>query len=179
VFLAGHLPLSSSGNHVLPRRLSQLLYCRTPERRFIHRSMNSEELRVPKVHFSFSQGLRREDGREGDLSLWNCAPRRFSIIIIIGSTALNGPWSPQANVVSDLYPVHPPASFYNPLSLRLPLSCTSARQFLQPIFLASSSILYIHPPVSTTHFPCVILYPVHPPASFYNPLSLRLPLPRQ
>jgi hypothetical protein len=43
-----------------------------------------------------------------------------SVIIIIGSTAPGGPWSPQANVASDLYPVHPPANFYNPFSLRLP-----------------------------------------------------------
>jgi len=43
------------------------------------------------------------------------------IIIIIGSTALGGPWPPQANVASDLYSGHPPANFYNPVSLRLPL----------------------------------------------------------
>ena len=43
----------------------------------------------------------------------------ITTIIIIGSTALGGPWSPQANVASDLYPVHPPANFYKPLSLRL------------------------------------------------------------
>jgi len=42
-------------------------------------------------------------------------------IIIIGSTAMSGPWSPQANVAIDLYPGHPPANFYNPVSLRLPL----------------------------------------------------------
>jgi len=43
------------------------------------------------------------------------------IIIIIGSTALGGPWPPQANAASDLYSGHPPISFYNPISLRLPL----------------------------------------------------------
>ena len=43
------------------------------------------------------------------------------IIIIIGSTALGGPWPPQANGASDLYPGHPPANFYNPVNLRLPL----------------------------------------------------------
>jgi hypothetical protein len=43
------------------------------------------------------------------------------IIIMIGSTALGGPWPSQANVASDLYPGHPPANIYNPLSLRLPL----------------------------------------------------------
>jgi hypothetical protein len=26
-----------------------------------------------------------------------------------------GPWPPQANVASDLYPGHPPANFYNPV----------------------------------------------------------------
>ena len=39
----------------------------------------------------------------------------------IGPTALGGPWSPQAYVASDLYPGHPLASFYNPVSFRLPL----------------------------------------------------------
>jgi hypothetical protein len=38
------------------------------------------------------------------------------IIIIIGSTALGGPWPPQANVASDIYPGHPPANFNNPVS---------------------------------------------------------------
>ena len=45
----------------------------------------------------------------------------INIIIIIGSTALGGPWPPQANAASDLYSGHPPISFYNPISLRLPL----------------------------------------------------------
>jgi hypothetical protein len=35
------------------------------------------------------------------------------IIIIVGSTALGGPWPPQTNVASDLYPVYPPSTFYN------------------------------------------------------------------
>ena len=47
--------------------------------------------------------------------------RVIIIIIIIGSTALGGPWPPQANVASDPYPGHPPANFYNPISLCLPL----------------------------------------------------------
>ena len=34
------------------------------------------------------------------------------IIITIGFTALGGPWPPQANVASDLYPGHSPANFY-------------------------------------------------------------------
>jgi len=45
----------------------------------------------------------------------------ITIIIIIGSTALGGPWPPHANVASDLYPGHSPTIFYNPFSLRLPL----------------------------------------------------------
>ena len=49
----------------------------------------------------------------------------FRIIIIIGFTSLGGPWTPQAIVASDLYPGHPPTSFYNPVSLRLPLPCQS------------------------------------------------------
>jgi hypothetical protein len=47
------------------------------------------------------------------------------IIIVIGSTALGGPWPPLANVAIDLYPGHPTANFYNPVSLRLPLPCQS------------------------------------------------------
>ena len=41
------------------------------------------------------------------------------IIILIGSTALGESEPPQATVASDLYPEHPPANFYNPVSLRL------------------------------------------------------------
>jgi len=44
--------------------------------------------------------------------------------IIIGSTDLGRPWPPQANVASDLYSGQPPANFYNPVSLRLPLAAT-------------------------------------------------------
>jgi len=43
------------------------------------------------------------------------------VIIIIGSTALGGPWPPQANVINNLYPGDPPTNFQNPVSLRLPL----------------------------------------------------------
>ena len=43
------------------------------------------------------------------------------IIFIIGSTALTGPWPPHENATGDLYPVHLPAKFYNPVSLPLPL----------------------------------------------------------
>ena len=45
----------------------------------------------------------------------------FHIIIIISSTALGGPWPPQANVACDLQPGQLPANFYNPVSLRHPL----------------------------------------------------------
>jgi len=41
----------------------------------------------------------------------------YKFIIIIGSTALGGPWLPQANVASDLDPGHLPANFYNPVAL--------------------------------------------------------------
>jgi hypothetical protein len=41
-------------------------------------------------------------------------------IINIGSTALGGHRPPQANVASNLYPLHLPAIFYNPVSLHLP-----------------------------------------------------------
>jgi hypothetical protein len=40
--------------------------------------------------------------------------------IIIGYTAVGGPWPPQENVTSALYPGHPPAKFYNSVTLRLP-----------------------------------------------------------
>ena len=43
------------------------------------------------------------------------------VVVIIGPSALGWPWPPQANVASDLYPGHPPANFYNPVSFRLPL----------------------------------------------------------
>jgi len=43
------------------------------------------------------------------------------MIIIIGSTALSGPWSSQANFVSYPCPGQSPANFYNPVSGRLPL----------------------------------------------------------
>ena len=40
-------------------------------------------------------------------------------ITIIGSTALGGPWPPQANVASDFYPGQPSTNFYCAASLRL------------------------------------------------------------
>ena len=55
------------------------------------------------------------------INLVHILSSNFFIIIIIGSTALGGPWLPQANVASDLYPRQPPASFYHPFSLRLPV----------------------------------------------------------
>jgi len=47
-----------------------------------------------------------------------------SIINIIGYTALGGPWPPPAKVASSLSG-ELPASFYNPVSLCLPLPCQS------------------------------------------------------
>jgi hypothetical protein len=46
------------------------------------------------------------------------------IVVVVGCTALGKPWPPQANVASNLYPGQPPANFYNPVSLRLPLPAT-------------------------------------------------------
>jgi len=43
------------------------------------------------------------------------------IIIIIDSAALGGTSPPQTSVVSDLYSGNPPANFYNPVTLRLPI----------------------------------------------------------
>ena len=51
----------------------------------------------------------------------NWTVRIIIINIIISFTASGGFWPPRANVASDLYPGHPPANFYNPFSLRLPL----------------------------------------------------------
>ena len=64
-------------------------------------------------------------------TLWQY--KLISIIIIV-STALGGPWPPQANVTSDLYPGHPPANFYIPVSLHLPLP-------QQSIFISVGHIL--------------------------------------
>lgn len=44
-------------------------------------------------------------------------------VIIIGPSALDGSWSPQTNVASELYPGQHPLNFYDPFSLRLPLPC--------------------------------------------------------
>jgi len=67
------------------------------------------------------------------------------IIIIIGSTALGWPWPPQANVASDIYPGHSLANFYNPVSLRLPLSH-------QSILILVSHVLIDLQVLSTTSF---------------------------
>jgi len=61
----------------------------------------------------------------------------LDIIIIIGCTALGGPWPPQANVASNLCPGHPPANFYDPVSLCLLLSHQSIL-----FWLAMSSLTY-------------------------------------
>jgi hypothetical protein len=52
-------------------------------------------------------------------------------IIIICFTALGGRWPPQANVASDLYLAHPPANFYNLVSLLLTLPRQSIFDFGQ------------------------------------------------
>jgi hypothetical protein len=71
------------------------------------------------------------------------------IIIVIGSKALGGPWPPQANVASDLYPGHPPVSFYNPVSLRLPLP----PGFVHNIFLGNSfSPFALHGPPTSVYW---------------------------
>jgi hypothetical protein len=45
---------------------------------------------------------------------------RYDTIVIIGSTALGGPWPPHKIVASDFYPGQPSSSFYSPASLSLP-----------------------------------------------------------
>jgi len=69
----------------------------------------------------------------------------FRIIIIIGFIALGGPWPPQAIVASDLYPGHLPASFYNPVSLRLSLP-------RQPVLIPVGHILVDLQDLSTISF---------------------------
>ena len=52
--------------------------------------------------------------------------------ITISSTALGGSWLPQAIVASNLYRGHPPADFYNPVSLCLPLPPSIHLDFGRP-----------------------------------------------
>jgi hypothetical protein len=59
------------------------------------------------------------------------------IIIIIGFTDLAGLWPPQANVASDLYTGHPPANFYNPVSLRHSLTRQSIKISVGHVTLTS------------------------------------------
>ena len=62
-----------------------------------------------------------------DIISWNiCGSMRFIILVIISSTALGGPWPPQAKCHQQ------------------PLSWAVASQFLQPSFLVSSSTLSVH-----------------------------------
>jgi hypothetical protein len=56
-----------------------------------------------------------------------------------------GPLPPQANVASDLYPAHPPANFYNPVSLRLPLP-------RQSILISVGDVLVDLQSLSTIYF---------------------------
>ena len=75
------------------------------------------------------------------------APYIIIIIIIttiIGSTALGGPWPPQANVASDLYTRHVPTNFYDPVSVRLPLPRFHVLS-RRPLCTASCHCQDIHP----------------------------------
>jgi hypothetical protein len=63
----------------------------------------------------------KQTGADKGINIFNLIWGMMTIIFIIGSTALGGPWPPQANVASDLYPGHPPTNIYNPVSLPLPL----------------------------------------------------------
>jgi hypothetical protein len=85
------------------------------------------------------------------------------VVVVVGSTALGGPWPPQAHVASDLYPGQPPAIFYNPFSLRLPLP----RQFilisvghvlvdLQGLSIIPFSVIRFHP--CARHVPPTSIY---------------------
>ena len=70
---------------------------------------------------TFIKSKHRETSTQQQRHIAESPVRQQIIIIIISSTAVGGPWPPQANVGSDPYPGHPPVSFYDPVSLRRPL----------------------------------------------------------
>jgi len=80
------------------------------------------------------------------------SPRIAIIIIIVGSTALGGSEPSQANIASDLYPGHPPANFYNPVSLRLPPP-------LQSILISVGHVLVDLQNLSTISFLVILCHP--------------------
>jgi len=43
------------------------------------------------------------------------------VVVVVASTALGGPWPPQANVASDPHPAQQPSSCCHSVSVRLPL----------------------------------------------------------
>jgi len=81
------------------------------------------------------------------------------IIINIGSTALGGPWPPQGNVASDLYPWQPPDNFYHPVSLLLPLQ--------QSILISVGHVLVHFQGLSTIYFQVIHFRPfaLHGPST--------------
>jgi len=74
------------------------------------------------------------------------------IIITIGSTALGGPWPPQANVASDLYLWQPPGNFYHTFSLRLPLH-------RQSVLISVGHVLIHFQGLSTIYFQVIHFHP--------------------
>jgi hypothetical protein len=89
------------------------------------------------------------------LKLLRSATSRFVVIIIIGSAAQGGLWPPQANVTSDLYLEHLPSSFYNAVTLCLPLPhqsiLISVGNVLDLQGLAMSRLVSIYSLIATSH----------------------------
>jgi hypothetical protein len=73
---------------------------------------NSKQLRTLCIHHGITEHRNTMTTSATDSylikSLFSThADKDIIIIIIIGSTALGGPWPPQANVASNLYPRQP------------------------------------------------------------------------
>ena len=85
------------------------------------------------------------------------------ICIIIGSTALGGTWPPQTNFATNLCSGHPPANFYNPFTLRLPIP-------RQSILISVGHVLVDLQGLSIMSFAVIRFYPLAqhgPPTTVY------------
>jgi hypothetical protein len=111
--------------------------------------------------------------------------------IIIGSTALGGPWPPRANVTSDFYPGQPSTNFYSPASLSLP----PPRQFISifktpavynewtfqvPVFNSNLFLVLCCQPLCIAWYRCQDVHPASFPlgfVTFYYKVGLLTPSP--
>lgn len=89
-----------------------------------------------------------------------------TIITIIGSPGLGGPWPPLANVTGDLYPGLLPANFCNPVSLRLPLPHQSI------FILASHPPGFVHNIFTRNLFSSLFIQPAHLSLLNYSILTI-------